>query len=272
MKFFPQLAQEQKHKKTSLCVGLDPNPEKFPEGLPEGNDGIYQFLSRVIKATAPYACAFKPQIAYFAAFRAEDVLEQLIVDIHREYPTIPVVLDAKRGDIGATAEMYAREAFERYGANAVTVNPYMGEDSIRPFADYKDKGVFMLCRTSNPSAAETQNVPSASGEKYFQFLAKLAAAHWNAHKNVGFVVGATAVEELSQIRKACPETWFLVPGVGAQGGSLSEVLLKGSFSAGGGVLVNSSRGILYRSSGPDFAEAAGSSALELQAEMEGYFK
>ena len=271
MEFFSQLSQEQKTKKTSLCVGLDPNPEKFPEGLPGGSEGIYKFLSQVIGVTAHYACAFKPQVAYFSAFRAEDVLEQLIADIHRDHPTVPVVLDAKRGDIGSTAEMYAREAFERYRADAVTVNPYMGADSVLPFASYSDKGVFVLCRTSNPSAGETQNLSLESGEKYFQFLAKMAVSKWNAHKNLGFVVGATAVDELTQIRQLCPESWFLVPGVGAQGGSLSEVLLKGSFSQGGGVLVNSSRGILYKSAGPDFAEASRASAQELQVQMERYF-
>jgi len=267
MDFFPRLAQIQKTKKTCLSVGLDPNPFMFPEGFAKTPKGIYDFLSPIVKATAPFASAFKPQIAYFSAFGAEDVLQQIISDIHTDHPDTLVVLDAKRGDIGSTAEMYAREVFERYKADGVTVNPYMGLDTVKPFTGFREKGVFLLCRTSNLSAKVTQDVKLDSGQSYFEFIADAAVQQWNTHENLGLVVGATVPEDLEKLRQQCPQMWFLVPGVGAQGGSLEQVLLKGGISDGGGVLVNSSRGILYKSQDSDFTAAAGKAAEKLQKEM-----
>ena len=175
-----------------------------------------------------------------------------------------VLMDAKRGDIGATAEMYAKEAFDRYQADAVTVNPYMGGDTVEPFTNYKDKGVFLLCRTSNPGAAHTQNVTCTSeGTPYYQHIAAQALTEWNSHHNIGLVVGATAVQELRHLRDHYPQAWFLVPGVGAQGGDLQAVVTYGSRAEGGGLLINSSRGILYASQGEDFAEKAGEAAKNL---------
>lgn len=270
MAFFNKLNEIQKSKKTCLSVGLDPNLEKLPQGLAKDAEGIYEFCWQIIQATAPLACAFKPQIAYFAAYGAEDVLQQLIKDSQAKYPDVLIVLDAKRGDIGTTAEMYAREAFERYGADAVTVNPYMGEDAVAPFTSYGDKGVFLLCRTSNPAAHVTQNVPLANGSTYYHYLADTALTHWNDKHNIGLVVGATSPAELADLRLSFPKTWFLVPGVGAQGGSLAEVMTKGKMVDSSGVLVNSARGIIYASSGADYAEAAHKKSAELQAEMATY--
>ena len=201
-----------------------------------------------------------------------NVLQQLISDCHRDYSDVQVVLDAKRGDIGASAEAYAIEAFERYKADAVTVNPYMGKDTVEPFTNYKDRGVFLLCRTSNPAADVTQNIRLEGGATYYNYLAEVATTQWNENNNVGFVVGATAVDELSDIRIRFPKTWFLVPGVGFQGGSVSDVMEKGTMGDGHGALINSARGIIYASQGEDYAEAAGKKAAEIQSQMAGYFR
>lgn len=234
-----------------LCVGLDPDPARLPAPLRGTTDAIFAFCRDIVDATAQYACAFKPQIAYFAAARAEDALEALIDHIHRAHPGKPVVLDAKRGDIGATAERYAIESFERYRADAVTVNPYMGFDSIEPWLAWKDRGVLLLCRTSNPGGSDLQAL-DVGGERLFERVARLAAGPWNTNGQLGLVVGATFPAELARVRELSGELPLLVPGIGAQGGDVEATVRAG----GARILVNSSRAILYASSGEDFADAA----------------
>src|SRR5258706_12668224 len=182
-----------------LCVGLDPEPTKFPGALANRPEGVLEFGREIVEATAPYASSFKPQIAYFSAHRAEDQLEQLIAHIHAEHPGLPVILDAKRGDIGSTAEQYAIESFERYQADAVTVNPYMGFDSVQPYLEHDGKGVIVLCRTSNAGGSDLQFL-SVDGTPLYQVVAKLAAQKWNANGQLGLVVGATFPREIEVVR------------------------------------------------------------------------
>jgi orotidine-5'-phosphate decarboxylase len=248
-----------------LCVGLDPDIARFPAHLQQQPDAIFAFCKAIIDATADSACAFKPQIAYFAALRAEDQLEAICDYLRKNHPHIPIVLDAKRGDIGATAEQYAREAYERYGADAVTVNPYMGSDSVAPYMEWKDRGVIILCRTSNPGGSDLQFL-KADGKPIYQHVAQLVADKWNANGQCGLVVGATFPEELAQVRKIVGNMPLLVPGIGAQGGDIQATMNAGKTANGSGMMINSSRAILYaktdEKTGEDFAQAARRVALE----------
>ncbi len=255
MSFVASLQAAWREADSVLCVGLDPDPSRLPAHLAARPDAVFEFCRAIVDATAPFACAFKPQIAYFAAARAEEQLEALIAHVHREHPGKPVILDAKRGDIGATAEQYAREAFERYGADAVTVNPYMGFDSIEPWLGWRDRGVFLLCRTSNPGGADLQAL-DVGGEKLFERVARLAAGPWNRGGQLGLVVGATFPAELARVRALVGDMPLLVPGVGAQGGDVEATARAG----GPRMLVNSSRAILYAGSGEDFAPVAAAAA------------
>lgn len=251
---------------TSVCVGLDP----FPERIPESAGGVLEFNKAIIDSTADLACCFKPQFAHFAAIAAEQELKETIRYARAKYPSVPVILDSKRGDIGSTAAMYAKEAFEHYQADAVTVNPYMGSDTILPFAEHADRGVIVLCRTSNPSAAEFQN-QLIDGEPLYIKVARMAQEKWNANGNICLVVGATAPQEMARIREVAPELPFLVPGVGAQGGDLKNTVLNGRFKQGSGLMINSSRGILYASNGADFAEAARAETLKLKEAIQSLY-
>ncbi|MCW5597291.1 MAG: orotidine-5'-phosphate decarboxylase [Rhodocyclaceae bacterium] len=248
-----------------LCVGLDPDPAKFPAGLKGRSDAIFDFCRAIADTTADLVCAFKPQIAYFAAHRAEDQLEALIRHIHDKHPGIPVILDAKRGDIGSTAEQYAREAFERYDADALTVNPYMGFDSIEPYLAWKGRGVIILCRTSNPGGSDLQFLDTG-GEggkrRLYQHVAELVATKWNSSGQCALVVGATFPAELAEVRRIAGDLPLLVPGIGAQGGDIAATVSAGRTAAGTGLMINSSRAILYASSGEDFADAARRAAQE----------
>jgi orotidine-5'-phosphate decarboxylase len=248
-----------------LCVGLDPDIARFPAHLQQQPDAIFAFCKAIIDATADSACAFKPQIAYFAALRAEDQLEAICDYLRKNHPHIPIVLDAKRGDIGATAEQYAREAYERYGADAVTVNPYMGSDSVAPYMEWKDRGVIILCRTSNPGGSDLQFL-KADGKPIYQHVAQLVADKWNTNGQCGLVVGATFPEELAQVRKIVGNMPLLVPGIGAQGGDIEATMNAGKTANGSGMMINSSRAILYakadEKTGEDFAQAARRVALE----------
>lgn len=246
-----------------LCVGLDPEPSKFPGALAGRADAIFDFCREIVDATAPYASSFKPQIAYFAAHRAEDQLEQLIAHIHAHHPGLPVILDAKRGDIGSTAAFYAAEAFDRYGADAVTANPYLGRDSLEPFLARADKGVVILCRTSNAGARDLQDL-DVGGRKLYQHVAATAAREWNANRNCMLVTGATYPGELADVRAIVGEMPLLVPGVGAQGGDVEAVVKNGGTKDGTGLVISSSRAILYAGSGRDFADAARAAAIELR--------
>ncbi|OGA33085.1 MAG: orotidine 5'-phosphate decarboxylase [Betaproteobacteria bacterium RIFCSPLOWO2_12_FULL_64_23] len=266
MNFIDRLRQAWAAQQTLLCVGLDPDPARLPAQLASSAYPIFEFGRAIVDATADLVCAFKPQIAYYAAARAEDQLEMTIAHIRRHHPAIPVILDAKRGDIGSTAEMYAREAFVRYQADAVTVNPYLGFDSLQPFLDYADKGVIVLCRTSNPGAGDLQDMASG-GRKLYEVVAEKAARDWNANANVLLVVGATYPEELREIRSIVGDMPILVPGVGAQGGDVAAVLANGATADGTGLVISSSRAVLYAGSGSDYAQAARSAALKLRDEI-----
>ncbi|MCC7058775.1 MAG: orotidine-5'-phosphate decarboxylase, partial [Burkholderiaceae bacterium] len=224
MSFVLSLQAAWLHADSMLCVGLDPDPARLPRHLAHRADAILEFSRQIVDASAPYACAFKPQIAYFAAARAEEQLEALIAHVHAAHPGKPVILDAKRGDIGATAEQYAREAFERYGADAVTVNPYLGFDSLEPWLAWRERGVFLLCRTSNPGGSDLQAQRLAGGELLYEHLARLAAGPWNLHGQLGLVVGATFPAELARVRELAPTLPLLIPGVGAQGGDAAAAV------------------------------------------------
>ena len=232
-----------------VCVGLDPDPARFHESVGRDATGIERFCRDIVDATGDLVCAFKPQIAYFAAHRAEGALERVCDHVRREHPRVVLILDAKRGDIGDTAEMYAREAFDRYGADAVTVNPYLGTDSLEPFFARRDRGTFVLCRTSNAGSGEMQAA-------VYETVARLAADHWSKRAGVGLVVGATQPAELRRVRDIVGDLPLLVPGVGAQGGDAATVVREGATTDGTGLVVNSSRAILYASSGGDYAVAA----------------
>jgi orotidine-5'-phosphate decarboxylase len=259
MTFIESLNAAWTRTQSLLCVGLDPEPARFPGALAGRADAIFEFCRTIVDATAPFACAFKPQIAYFAAHRAEDQLEQLITHIHAAHPGLPVILDAKRGDIGSTAEQYAREAFERYRADAVTVNPYMGFDSIQPYLEYSDRGVIVLCRTSNPGGSDLQFL-DVDGRPLYQVVARLAAEKWNAGGQLGLVVGATFPREIEIVRELVGDMPLLIPGIGAQGGDIEATVKAGRTPAGSGMLINSSRGIIYAGGGEDFGGAAGGAA------------
>jgi orotidine-5'-phosphate decarboxylase len=266
MKFIDRLRQAWQAQRTLLCVGLDPDPARLPAQLAAGAHPLFEFGRAIVDATADLVCAFKPQIAYYAAARAEDQLEMTIAHIRQHYPAIPVILDAKRGDVGSTAAMYAREAFERYHADAVTVNPYLGMDSLSPFLDYVDKGVIVLCRTSNAGARDLQDIEH-NGRKLYQLVAEKAAREWNANANVLLVVGATYPDELREIRAIVGDMPLLVPGVGAQGGDVAAVLASGATADGTGLIISSSRAVLYAGSGSDYALAARAAALKLRDEI-----
>lgn len=266
MTFTKKLRQAWQKQDSLLCVGLDPALERLPAHIRKQSAALFAFNKAIVDATAPYACAFKPQIAYYAGAGAEADLESTIAYIHQTYPSIPVILDAKRGDIGATAKMYAREAFDRYNADAVTVNPYMGGDTLRPFLERADKGVIILCRTSNPGAADIQNFES-DGKKLYRHVAEKAAAEWNDNDNALLVVGATWPRELGEIRAIVGDMPLLVPGIGAQGGDVEQCVTNGKTADGTGMLINSSRGIIYAGEGEAFADAAGEAARALRDEI-----
>ena len=269
MHFMPSLQQAWARNDSLVCVGLDPEPAKFPAHLREAPDAVFAFCAAIVDATADLVCAFKPQIAHFAALRAEDALERLIAHIHARHPGVPVILDAKRGDIGSTAQHYASEAFERYRADAVTLNPYLGRDSIEPFLQHADKGVILLCRTSNPGGADFQAL-DCGGQPLYLRVAETIARDWNGHGNCALVCGATWPEELGKVRAVIGDMPLLVPGIGAQGGDVAAVLRHGRDAAGNGLLISSSRAILYAGSDGDFAVAARGATLALRDTINRY--
>jgi len=264
--FTGTLAQAWDRNDSLLCIGLDPEIERFPAEIRAQPSPIFQFNKAVIDATADLVCAYKPQFAHYAAYEAEDQLQRTIEYVHRTYPGVPVILDAKRGDVGNTAERYAIEAFERYEADAVTVNPYLGGDSLEPFLRYANKGVVVLCRTSNPGAGELQDLETG-GRPLYQVVAELAARRWNSRGNCLLVVGATYPRELAEVREIVGDMALLVPGVGAQGGAVGQAVQNGQTRNGTGLIVSSSRGILYASAEADFAAAARAAAAALRAQI-----
>jgi len=266
MTFIESLRLAWQRNRSLVCVGLDPEPTKFPAHLRDDPDAIFEFCRAIVDATADVVCCFKPQFAHFAARSAEDALQRLIAHIHTKHPGVPVILDAKRGDIGSTAAFYAAEAFDRYGADAVTVNPYLGRDSLEPFLARADKGVVILCRTSNAGARDLQDL-DVGGRKLYQHVAETAAREWNANGNCLLVVGATYPGELADVRAIVGEMPLLVPGVGAQGGDVEAVVRNGATKDGTGLVISSSRAILYAGSGVDFADAARAAAIVLRDEI-----
>jgi orotidine-5'-phosphate decarboxylase len=269
MTFLDLLRAAERQNDSMLCVGLDPEPTKFPASMRGDAAKIYDFCAAIVDATADLVIAFKPQIAYFAAHRAEDQLERLMMHMRRSAPHVPVILDAKRGDIGSTAEQYAKEAFERYGADAVTLSPFMGFDSVLPYLKYHEKGAFLLCRTSNPGGDDfqSQRLSSVAGAPLlYEHVARLAQGSWNLNGQLGLVVGATYPTEIERVRALASTLPLLIPGVGAQGGDAAATVTAGWRGVKGEtvapIIVNSSRAILYASSGQDFAQSARRQALE----------
>ena len=261
------LAQATLRHRSMLCVGLDPDPARFPAGWKGDPARIFDFCARIIDATKDLVCAFKPQIAYFAAHRAEDQLERLMAYIRRVAPEVPVILDAKRGDIGSTAEQYAREAFERYQADALTLSPFMGFDSIEPYLKYDGKGLILLCRTSNAGGSDLQAQTLASGDLLYEHVARLAAGAWNRDGRLGLVVGATFPAELARVRELAPTLPLLIPGVGAQGGDAAATV-RAAWRVDAPIIVNSSRAVLYAGNGEDFASMARAAAEATRRELE----
>ncbi|SDI50201.1 orotidine-5'-phosphate decarboxylase [Propionivibrio dicarboxylicus] len=255
MTFIDTLNAAWRKNNSLLCVGLDPDPAKFPAHLQGKPDAIFEFCRNIVDATSDLVCCFKPQIAYFAANHAEDQLQALIAHVHATYPGVPVILDAKRGDIGSTAEQYAIEAFERYQADALTVNPYMGKDSVDPYLAYPDKGVILLCRTSNPGGSDLQFL-DVGGKKLYEHVADIIARDWNTTGQCGLVVGATFPGEIARVREIVGDMPLLVPGIGAQGGDVEATLNAGKAAGGTGLIINNSRAILYAGKGEDFADAS----------------
>ena len=274
MTFLEQLKAAEHTNQSMLCVGLDPDPAKFPVHIQGDASKIYDFCAAIVDATADLVISFKPQIAYFHAHRAEDQLEKLMQHMRATCPHVPVILDAKRGDIGSTAAQYAIEAFERYGADAVTLSPFMGFDSVQPYLAYHGKGAFLLCRTSNPGGDDfqAQRLSSVAGEPLlYEYIAKLAQGEWNTNGQLGLVVGATYPAEIERVRKVAPHVPLLIPGVGAQGGDAVATVRAGYKQQNGqttaSIIVNSSRAVLYASNGADFADAARKVAMQTRAAL-----
>ena len=275
MNFIDKLHAAERAHQSLLCVGLDPDPAKLPGAWRGQPDRIFDFCARIVDATADLVIAFKPQIAYFAAHRAEAQLERLMDHMRANAPAVPIILDAKRGDIGSTAEQYAIEAFERYGADAVTLSPFMGFDSVQPYLAHAGKGAFLLCRTSNPGGddLQSQRLASVPGQPLlYEHVAQLAQGPWNVNGQLGLVVGATYPAEIERVRQLAPTLPLLIPGVGAQGGDALATVRAGYRQHNGGtsgpLIVNSSRAILYASSSDDFDQAARREALKTREVLE----
>jgi orotidine-5'-phosphate decarboxylase len=268
MKFTELLQAAEARNHSLLCVGLDPEPARFPGEWKGDAARIFDFCAAIVDATHDLVSCFKPQIAYFAAYRAEEQLERLIQHIRRVAPGVPVILDAKRGDIGSTAQQYAKEAFERYQADALTLSPFMGLDSIEPYMEaYPEKGLILLCRTSNPGGSDLQAQRLEGGELLYERVARLAQGPWNRSGQLGLVVGATFPAEIERVRELAPTLPLLIPGVGAQGGD-AVATVRAGWRPDAPIIVNSSRAIIYASSGDDFAEAAQKAARTTRDALE----
>jgi orotidine-5'-phosphate decarboxylase len=275
MNFLDQLRCARLANHSLLCVGLDPEPSRFPAHLNGKIDKTFEFCASIVDACADVVIAFKPQIAYFSAIGAEKDLERLMRHMNDVAPKVPIILDAKRGDIGSTAEQYAIEAFERYGADALTLSPYMGLDSITPYLKYHDKGAFLLCRTSNAGGADLQNLMVHShpqAKHLYEHVAHQAQHHWNLNGQLGLVVGATYPEDIERVRRQAPTLPLLIPGIGAQGGDAHRTLQSAWVDEQTPVVINSSRAVLYASATKDYAQAARSQALQARELLEGALK
>jgi len=264
------LRQQWQTNQSLVCVGLDPEPERFPVELAADPYPIFSFNKLIIDATATLVCAYKPQMAHYSAKSAELELEMTIDYIHQSYPQIPVILDAKRGDVGSTAQYYAQEAFERYKADAVTVNPYLGFDSLEPFFAYSDKGIIVLCRTSNPGSMDIQTLMLENTTPLYLHIAQLAATQWNKNNNVLLVVGATHPDALQKVRSVVGNMPLLVPGIGAQGGDVMATVSAAQTQEGNGLIISASRSILYHDpklSLMDYSKEVSKAAAELREQV-----
>jgi orotidine-5'-phosphate decarboxylase len=266
MAFLDLLLGAGRRNRSLLCIGLDPDLRRLPTAARAAADPTYAFCMAIVEATADLVCAFKPNIAFFEALGPAglETLRRLIADMPRD---VPVILDAKRGDMGSTAEAYAEAVFERFDADAVTLNPYLGSDALAPFLRHADKGCIVLCKTSNPGSADLQELELASGGPLYLEVARRARDDWNSNGNIGLVVGATYPAVLAQVRGICPDLPLLVPGVGAQGGELAAATRAAIDSHGERAIISASRSILYAGGGADFAGAARQEALRLRAEI-----
>lgn len=271
MNFLEKLLAAERDNQSLLCVGLDPEPERLPETLRTlpVEKAIVQFCRAIIEATAPYASVFKPNLAFFEVLGPSGL--EALREVRRSVPAhIPVIADAKRGDIGNTARNYAATVFETYDFDAVTVNPYLGRDAVAPFLEYRDRGVLLLCRTSNPSARDFQDLLVQDGEGQVRPLYEVVAKRvkdWNEAGNCGLVVGATYPQEMKTIRALCPELPILVPGIGAQGGDLEATVPVAVDEHGERAMISASRSILYAASGPRYIEAAAQAAQTLRDQI-----
>lgn len=256
MNFIEKLLGASRRNNSLLCIGLDPDPGQMPK------IGLLQFNKAIIDATRDSVCAYKPNFAFYEALGIDGI--RALADTIKYIPeNIPVIADAKRGDIGNTARAYATAIFDKFGCDAVTLSPYLGFDSLEPFLDYADRGIFILCRTSNKGARDFQNLADSSGRPLFETVA-VKAAQWNSKGNIGLVVGATYPQDIRRIRQLCPDMPFLIPGVGAQGGDLELAVMYGINANGEKAIINVSRQILYASGEKDFARAAGRKAEEIK--------
>lgn len=267
-----ELVEQIRRKQSFLCVGLDTDIKKIPEHLLGCEDPVFEFNKAIIDATAPYCIAYKPNLAFYESLgvKGQLSLEKTISYLKTNYPEQFIIADAKRGDIGNTSAMYARSFFEYLDVDAVTVAPYMGEDSIKPFLGYEGKWVILLALTSNKGSHDFQLTKEENGKRLFENVIEISQT-WASPEEMMYVVGATQGKMFEDIRRVAPSSFLLVPGVGAQGGSLEEVAKYG-MTDDCGLIVNSSRGIIYASNGQDFAEAAGNAAKELAAEMSSKLK
>jgi orotidine-5'-phosphate decarboxylase len=266
MSFLDLLLDAGRRNRSLLCVGLDPDPARIPARLRAAPDPVYAFCAAIVEATADLVCAFKPNIAFFEALgvAGHATLRQVIAAVPHG---VPVILDAKRGDMGSTAIAYAKSVFEVLGAGAVTLNPYLGTDALAPFLRYADRGCLLVCKTSNPGSADLQDLRLADGRPFYLEVARRAQTDWNSNGNVGLVVGATHPEELGMVRELCPELPLLVPGIGAQGGDPRLAVRAAVDRRGERAIISASRSILFASEGDDFADAARSEALRLREEI-----
>ncbi len=267
MSFNILLKKSWERSKSLVCVGLDTDLEKIPGSFKKENSSIFEFNKAIIDSTIAQVCAYKINIAFYSAIAAEVELEKTINYIHKNYSDIAVILDSKRGDIGNTAEQYVKEAYSRYKADACTISPFMGTDSVEPFLKVKDKGAILLCRTSNAGGKDVQEF-SANGKPLYLHIAELAVTKWNYNQNISLVVGATYPKELKEVRAIVGnDIPLLVPGVGSQGGAISEVVANGKNAEGLGLIINVSRSVIYASSKDDFAVAANNEVLRLNKEI-----
>lgn len=261
MNFYEKLDHITQKNKSFLCVGLDPDLTSLPEVLSGKKNPFFEFNQAIIDATADLVCAYKPQNAYYVAEGFERDLEMTFEYLNDKYPDVVSILDSKRGDIDSTAKQYARESFDRYGADSVTLNAYMGKDVITPFLEYENKGLFLLCKTSNPNGGDFQDLV-VGDQPLYQHLARKASKEWNQKNNLGLVVGGTYIEALKKIRQMDSKMPLLIPGLGAQGGDLNQILDTAKDLKNKRIIVNASRSIIYAGTGADFADKARQKALD----------